>query len=161
MIRGSGEKDFSDVRLDLGRREGRPVTFYDCPTPESSLSVRVPRLILLLQSLGFGLVLATLWADELLDLPHVLFGAAPTPGRLSEAVFESAVVALLGVITTSVTARLTRRIVALESFVVLCGWCRRIRNEGEWLTFESFFAAHQANTSHGLCPECAAKLEAE
>jgi hypothetical protein len=125
------------------------------------LSARVPRLIVLLQSLGFALVLATLWADELLDLPHVLFRATPTPGRLSEAVFESVVVALLGVLTTAITARLTRRIVTLESFVVLCGWCRRIRNEGEWMTLESFFAAHRANTSHGLCSECAAKLEAE
>jgi hypothetical protein len=115
----------------------------------------------LLQSLGFALVLATLWADELLDLPHLLFNATPTPGRLSEAAFESVVVAILGVLTTALTVRLTRRIVALESFVVLCSWCRRIRDEGQWLTFEAFFAAYKANTSHGLCPDCAVKLEAE
>lgn len=121
---------------------------------------RVPRQIVRLQSLGFALVLATLWADELLDLPHVLFHATRTPGRLSEAAFESVVVAVLGVLTTVFTARLMRRIIALEAFVVLCSWCRRIRREGEWLTLESFFAAHQADTSHGLCPDCATKLEA-
>jgi hypothetical protein len=147
-------------RISGGGRDGALASTI-VPIPESSLSARLPRLIVLLQSLGFALVLATLWADELLDLPHLLFHAAPTPGRLSEAAFESLVVALLGVLTTTITARLTRRIVALEAYVVLCGWCRRIRNEGEWLTFESFFAAHRANTSHGLCPDCAAKLEAE
>jgi hypothetical protein len=124
------------------------------------LRARLPRQLIVLQLLGFAIVLAMLWADELLDLPHILFHATATPRRLSEAVFESTVVAVLGLVTTSFTMRLTRRIVALESFVVLCGWCRRIRDEGRWLTLEAFLTAHQANASHGLCPECAAKLEA-
>jgi hypothetical protein len=124
------------------------------------LRARLPRQLIVLQLLGFAIVLAMLWADELLDLPHILFNATATPRRLSEAVFESTVVAVLGLVTTSFTMRLTRRIVALESFVVLCGWCRRIRDEGRWLTLEAFLTAHQANASHGLCPECAAKLEA-
>jgi hypothetical protein len=51
--------------------------------------------------------------------------------------------------------------VALESFVVLCGWCRRIRDEGRWLTLEAFLTEYKASASHGLCPDCAAKLEAE
>jgi hypothetical protein len=125
------------------------------------LRARLPRQLIFLQSLGFALVLATLWADELLDLPQILFNATPTPRRLSEAVLESAVVTLLGLATISFTVRLTRRIVALESFVVLCGWCRRIRDEGRWLTLEAFLTAHEASASHGLCPECATRLEAE
>jgi hypothetical protein len=125
------------------------------------LRARLPRQLIVLQLVGFALVLTMLWADELLDLPHILFHATATPRRVSEAVFESVIVAVLGVISTSLTIRLTRRIVALESFVVLCGWCRRIRDEGRWLTLEAFIAKHQANTSHGLCPECATKLEAE
>jgi hypothetical protein len=125
------------------------------------LRVRLPHQLIVVQLFGFAFVLVMLWADELLDVPHILFHATPTPPRLSEAVFESAIVAVLGVVTTSLTIRLTRRIVALESFVVLCGWCRRIRDEGRWLTLEAFVTEHQANASHGLCPECATKLEAE
>lgn len=125
------------------------------------MRARLPRQLVVLQLLGFGIVLAMLWADELLDLPHILFHATATPRRVSEAVFESAIVAVLGVVSTSVTIKLTKRIVALESFVVLCGWCRRIRDDGRWLTLEAFLAEYQANASHGLCPECATKLEAE
>ena len=125
------------------------------------MSARLPRQLVFLQLLGFALVIGMLWADELLDLPHILFNATPTPRRISEAALESVGVALLGLLTTSLTIRLTRRIVALESFVVMCGWCRRIRDDGQWLSFEAFLGAHQASTSHGLCPECATKLEAE
>ena len=125
------------------------------------MRARLPRQLIFLQLLGFAIVLAMLWADELLDVPHILFHATATPRRISEAVFESAIVTLLGIASISFTVRLTRRIVALESFVVLCGWCRRIRHEGRWLTLEAFFAKHEAGASHGLCPDCAAKMEAE
>ena len=125
------------------------------------MQARLPRQLIVLQLVGFLIVLAMLWADELLDLPHILFHAAATPRRLSEAIFESTIVAVLGLVSTSVTIRLTRRIIALESYVVLCGWCRRIRDEGRWLTLEAFLAAYKANASHGLCPDCAKKIEAE
>jgi hypothetical protein len=128
---------------------------------EFPLRARLPRQLIVLQLFGFALVLAMLWADELLDLPHILFHATATPRRLSEAVFESSIVAVLGLVSMSVTVKLTRRIIALESYVVLCGWCRRIRDQGRWFTLEAFLTEHQANASHGLCPECAAKLEAE
>lgn len=41
------------------------------------------RQALLLHATGLGLVIAILWLDELLYLPHLLLGAAPHGGQLA------------------------------------------------------------------------------
>jgi hypothetical protein len=125
------------------------------------MSSRLDRQLVLLLGLGFAIVVALIWADELLDLPHFLLGATPTPLRLSEAVLESCFVVVLGLVTIALTIRLTRRVAYLESFVVLCAWCRRVRENGEWLTLERFLAVHRSSATHGVCPECAARMEGE
>ncbi len=119
----------------------------------------LPRRLAILEALGFGLIVAVIWADELLDLPHYLFGATPTPLRLSEAGFESAAVILLGLIVVSLSVRMARRVAYFESLVVLCAWCRRVRHDGQWTSLEGFLAANQAATSHGICPQCASSLD--
>lgn len=121
----------------------------------------VPRQVLWLQALGFALVVVLIWADELLDVPHMVFGAPPTIARLPEAVLESTVVVVLGALVTYASAQLVKRLTYLESFVVLCGWCRRVHDQESWVSFEAFLGAHQVRPSHGLCPECAAKLDEE
>ncbi len=121
---------------------------------------RITRLIVPVEVAGFALVIAVVWLDELLDLPRLLFHAAPTPFRLSECVLESSLTLVLGATVVGVTRWVLRRIAYLESWIVLCAWCRRVRLEREWLPFEAFVRRHNANTSHGLCDECAAQLEA-
>jgi hypothetical protein len=121
---------------------------------------RQTRFLLLLQAGGFALVATLIWADELLDLPHLLLGAPPTPLRLSEAALESGAVAALGLMTILLTLRLLRRVRYLESFVVLCAWCHRVRDAGRWVSLEAFFAARQASTTHGICPDCEVRLDA-
>jgi hypothetical protein len=123
-------------------------------------SLLLPRRLAVLESLGFAVIVAIIWADELLDLPHHLFGAAATPLRASEALFESAAVALLGAVVVTLSVRMARRVAYFESLVVLCSWCHRVRHAGQWTTLETFFAGKQAATSHGICPECAQNLDA-
>lgn len=115
------------------------------------------RRVLILETLAFLLVALIIWLDELLDLPHLLFHAPATPLRLAECGLESALTLLLGIGVVSVTAQAFRRIEYLESFYVICAWCRRIREGPEWLTFEQFVAReHGAQASHGICEACAA-----
>ncbi|HTK43304.1 MAG TPA: hypothetical protein VL287_17095 [Gemmatimonadales bacterium] len=121
----------------------------------------VGRVAVIPQIIGFLILAALVWMDELLDLPHVLFGAPASPHRIAEALLESVVVVLLGIAVTAWTIRAARRVAYLESFVVLCAWCRRVRHEGTWLSLEAFLAQHRARTSHGLCPDCELKMEAD
>lgn len=117
------------------------------------------RRTLLLEGAGFLLIVAIIWMDEILDLPHLLLGATATPLRLGEAWLESALTAAVGTVIVTITYRAFRRIEYLESLVVMCAWCRRVRAQEEWLTVEAFLERqHNARTTHGICEGCAAGI---
>ena len=118
------------------------------------------RRVIVIHVLGFlGLALLA-WLNELLDLPHHLFGAAPSPTRIEEALLESVLILGFGAAVILWIRRMTRRIAYLERFIVLCGWCRRVRFGEEWLDLETYFQRHHARTSHGICPDCEAQVVA-
>lgn len=107
--------------------------------------------------MGFALLIAGVWAAELLRLPHLLFGE-PAVVSWTRALLRSSFILLIwgGVYLT--TRQLVNRLHELEEFLRLCSWCRRIEHEGKWLTIEEFFGSHlTTETSHGICPECAEK----
>jgi hypothetical protein len=124
-----------------------------------TLRSMVFRRTLLLEASGFLLIVAIIWMDEIFDLPHLLFGAAPTPLRLGEGGLESLLTVAVGVVIVSITYHAFRRIEYLESLVVMCAWCRRVRAQAEWLTVEAFLKRqHNAHTTHGICEGCAAGI---
>jgi hypothetical protein len=119
----------------------------------------VLRRILILESAAFLVIGAIIWLDEVLDLPHLLFRAPPTPLRVQEALLESILTLAVGIGVVSVTWRAFRRIEYLESLIVVCAWCRRVRDGGDWLTMEAFLERqHHAQTTHGICEACAAGI---
>jgi hypothetical protein len=119
----------------------------------------VLRRILILESVAFLVIVVIIWLDELLDLPHLLFQAPPTPVRVQEGLLESILTMMVGIGVVSVTWRAFRRIEYLESLIVMCAWCRRVREGGEWLTVEAFLERqHHAQTTHGICEACAAGI---
>ena len=112
--------------------------------------------MLTLEAVGFLLIVAIIWMDELLDLPHRMFGAPRTPVRWGEGVLESVLIIAVGAAVVLTTYRAFRRIEYLESLIVMCAWCRRVRAKDEWLSVESFLERqHQSHTSHGICQDCA------
>jgi hypothetical protein len=112
-----------------------------------------------LESAAFLLIVAIIWLDELLDLPHLLFGTTPTPLRLGEGFLESMLTLTVGIGVVLVTWRAFRRIEYLESLIVMCAWCRRVREGGDWVTIELFLERqHHAQTTHGICDSCAAGI---
>jgi hypothetical protein len=119
---------------------------------------RLPLPAIMLESAGFLIVICAIWLDELIDLPHYLFNAPISPFRLEEALLESSLALVLGAIIVGYTMRLVRH---LESLIVLCAWCRRVGTDGAWVSVEDFLLLHHAETSHGICPECAAQLLSE
>ncbi len=61
------------------------------------------------------------------------------------------------------TAALTKEINTLSGLLPICAWCKKIRDDhGYWKQIESYLQTRtQARFSHGVCPECMAKVLAE
>jgi K+-sensing histidine kinase KdpD len=55
------------------------------------------------------------------------------------------------------------RVKQLEGLISICAYCKQVRDdEGLWRRIEHYLAAHSnAEFSHGICPSCEARLEAE
>ena len=55
------------------------------------------------------------------------------------------------------------KIKTLSEIIPICAWCKKIRDDEEyWKQVEEYIRDHtEAEFSHGLCPECAAKMEKE
>jgi len=116
--------------------------------------------ILVLESLGFLAVISASWLDELTNLSSWIFADAYTP-NWHEAVFETAVVVLVAVPILYFTWKTSRRLHELEGFLKLCAWCRRIDDDGNWISIEEFVQTRlDTRTSHGVCPDCHAKMVA-
>lgn len=51
----------------------------------------------------------------------------------------------------------------LTGLLPVCAWCRKIKDDdGYWSQLEDYVARHsKASFTHGICPDCRAKLEAE
>ena len=49
----------------------------------------------------------------------------------------------------------------LSGLLPICAWCKKVRNDGGyWEQIEVYVRAHSAATfSHGICPECAARVD--
>ena len=113
--------------------------------------------ILRQETLGFSLIIVLLWAVEVFQLQHVLFGERSS-FNWQRAVVRTAVVLLIWVWVYIATKRMLKRLHQLEEFLRVCSWCRKVGHEGKWLTMEEYFGSKFATeTSHGICPECAKK----
>lgn len=113
--------------------------------------------ILWIEASGFSLLIALCWLTELVRIPHALFGEAFTPDW-RRAALRTLVLLLVWTSVHLATRRLLKRLHYLEEFMRICGWCRKVCHDGEWLTLEDYFNSRFATrTSHGMCPECLKK----
>jgi hypothetical protein len=60
-------------------------------------------------------------------------------------------------------ARTLAEVRTLRGLLSMCSWCGRIRDEdGSWSRVEAYVQSHtEARMTHGLCPDCAARMERE
>lgn len=108
--------------------------------------------------IGFGILLLLIISDEVLDIPHNLFGTIATPINLSEALIEGMYVIALGAFTLYLILRFVKQIKFLEGFLPICAICKKIRKGDDWASLEKYMSDHsEARFSHGLCPDCAEK----
>jgi hypothetical protein len=113
--------------------------------------------ILWIESFGFSLLIALSWLTEIARIPHFIFGEAFTP-NWDRAVLRTVVIMLIWAWVYVATKRLLKRLHYLEDFLRICGWCRRVCDDGQWLELEKYFSSKFATTTtHGMCPDCLAK----
>jgi len=103
-----------------------------------------------------GFFLLTM-ANEVLDVPHYLFGDAPTSWeqRKGEVIFEAAVYTTIILFGFFYHKKLKKRITILEGLLPICSSCKRIRQDKNWVVLEEYISSHSlADFTHGVCPEC-------
>lgn len=120
---------------------------------------RICRRILALEFAGFQFVLLVILLDEFFDLESRLRGLPPLPINWFHLLLETGSVAILMVAVMTCTFWLFRQIRRLESLVVVCAWCKKVRFRGRWISLEQYLQQRQeGEASHGMCPECFARV---
>jgi hypothetical protein len=115
------------------------------------------KIILGLELIGFAAVILVLWLDEYIDVPHRFFGALKTPLRPEEFWFEALTVLVVSTGVVVATLWAFRRLRILEGFIQVCAWCRKVKAEDEWVSFEQYLKReHDMDSTHGICPQCRA-----
>ena len=110
------------------------------------------------------LFLAMTVSNEILDLPHYIFGDSPTSfeQRTGEIIIELLILVVITMIEIILLKKFYRRIRILEGFLPICASCKKIRHEEKWDQIEQYISDHSlAQFSHSICPDCRKKLYSE
>jgi hypothetical protein len=117
--------------------------------------------ILLYEVIGFLMIIALSWINELTNLPR-LVGGVHYVSNWRESALESLIVSLAAIPVMILTKRLVSRLYHLEGFLRVCAWCKKLAHNGEWIPLEEFFERKfETETSHGMCPACLAEEKAK
>ena len=111
--------------------------------------------ILWYQSIGFSIIIALSWLDQ-------LFGFADHQGgpafNWRQGVFENLIILAVAVPMMLLTRTLLSRLYYLEGFLRVCAWCKKIEDNDDWIPIETYFKEHfKTESSHGICPDCLEK----
>ncbi len=114
------------------------------------------RRVILMEATGFLAVIAALWLDEILDLPHAWFGFQPTPLNWVEGLIETGMTLLCASVVMMSTSLLIRLLMTLQGMLPVCSHCHRVRDDkGAWRQIEAYVRDHTGTEfSHGICQGC-------
>lgn len=131
--------------------------------PKKRLKMKYPanRSILLVQVLILMIFLVLTISNELLDIPHFLFGDEPTSisQRSGEVIIEISIFAIVVLIEIVIMKKLFARIKILEGFLPICAHCKKIREKNNWVQMEAYITEHSLSKfSHSICPDCSKEL---
>lgn len=108
-----------------------------------------------IEVMGFALVAAVIWGNELFDLPHVLLGAPASPTRLLEALMESAALLAVASFVVISTLGLFRRLAERMASLTACSHCQRVEFQGDWMEFSEYIEERlDTRSTYGMCPYC-------
>ncbi len=117
---------------------------------------------LLWHGLGFLTLIVLTWCDAVFDLMHYVLGYPAQTPDIGEVEIKTAVILLLWLGSAYKLYRIVSRLSYLEKFLHICAWCRRIQHRDVWLSLEEHIQRDTgAEVSHGICPDCAQRFQAE
>ena len=122
------------------------------------------KLVVISQFAVMFLFIAMTVSNEILDLPHIIFGDTPTSfeQRTGEIIIELLILAVISIIEIVLLKRFYQRIRILEGFLPICAHCKKIRHEEKWDQMERYISDHSlAQFSHSICPDCRKELYPE
>ena len=116
--------------------------------------------VLLYQGVGFLVIIALTWLDELTALPALIFGDHPFIFDFRESALKMLLVLAVWFLLIGSTRRVMSHVRYLEGFMRVCAWCRRIDFKGGWISLEDFLQkGFDTPTTHGICPTCLDKQQ--
>lgn len=113
------------------------------------------------QLLGFAMLLAVVWADQVLDLQEAIFGAARKPESWQSAAILTVAIIIVAFITIAHTFVQQKHV--LQGFLRVCTYCKRVKLDNQtWEQMEKYISDRsRAEFSHGICPDCFQKTVAD
>jgi hypothetical protein len=116
--------------------------------------------VLWYEAIGFLLIIALSWVNEIEGLPEVLFGGKAHVRDWRDTAAQTLVIIYVWAIVFGLTKKLVDRLHHLEGLLKVCAWCRRVGHNGKWLKMERYFAeGFHIQTTHGMCPDCLKKIQ--
>jgi len=118
------------------------------------------RRLLQLQMISFCGIILAIWAGEVYDFPHLIFGTPPREMNLYAPAISTAWVLFVLALALAAIRSLIKRVRYLEGFLRVCSFCKKINigveGEEKWVSFEQYFHTHsEARMTHSLCAPCA------
>jgi len=123
------------------------------------LKSKIGKLIIIGETAGFFLIIATAWITALFDPPYIFFHQGFKPIDIYETAFETFMILVVAVFVILYTGRLFSQIKYLEDFMVICASCKKVKVGEEWVQIEQIISEKSdVKFSHGICENCAQKL---
>ena len=117
--------------------------------------------VALYQNVGFLVIIALGFLDELVRLSSLLFWNQPFAWEFRRTTLGMLLVLAVWFVVSASTRRVIDRIRYLEKFMRVCAWCHQIDYKGSWMPFEDFLKqGFDTPTTHGICPKCLAEQKA-
>jgi hypothetical protein len=114
--------------------------------------------VLLYQSVGFIVIIALTFLDELLALPSLVFGDTSVITDFRASSVKMLLILAVWFLVAGSTRRILAHVRYLEGFMRICAWCHHIDFKDQWVSMEDFLQrGFETPTTHGICPICLAK----
>lgn len=116
----------------------------------------VTRKVFFFECLTIFLLMAGIWADEVFDIPFLLFGAKPTPVNWQEAIFESLLILGVGTLAITHNRRTLLKINKIADVLPVCASCHKIYDTDEFWSIlkKSAKQYRESQFVDGICMDC-------
>ena len=120
------------------------------------------RRFVVIQIVIIATTLLVLLLGEYVHVSHRVVGTPLVPYNTGTVIWETFLFLVVISIEILISVRFLRRIIYLENFMLVCSSCSKVKIKDEWIPMTDYITM-KTNVlfSHGLCPTCLVKFEAE